>query len=142
MASSAGASRSRHRSRGSSGRTDLAASVRDRADLEAAVMRQVWERVRLITSGDAPRPLGHAELDQIIHRVVMQQLWRIRRQRRPIWRPPSTEEEVADLEATSPVEEVADLEAPSTVEEVADLEAPSTEEEVTDLEAPSTEKKM
>ena len=137
MASSAGASRSRHRSRGSSGRTDLALSVRDRADLEAAVMRQVWERVRLITSGDAPRPLGHAELDQIIHRVVMQQLWRIRRQRRPIWRPPSTEEEVADLEATSPVEEVA-----STVEEVADVEAPSTEEEVADLEAPSTEKKM
>ena len=64
-------------------------------------MRQVQERVRLITSGDAPRPLGHAELDQIIHRVVMQQLWRIRRQRRPIWRPPSTEEEVADLEAPS-----------------------------------------
>ena len=136
MASSAGASRSRPRSRGSSGRTDLAASVRDRADLEAAVMRQVWERVRLITCGDAPRPLGHTELEQIIHRVVMQQLWRIRRQRRPIWRPPSMEEE-ADLEATSPVEEVA-----STVEEVADLEAPSTEEEVADLEAPSTEKKM
>ena len=118
-------------------------------------MRQVRERVRLITSGDAPRPLGHAELDQIIHRVVMQQLWRIRRQRRPIWRPPSTEEEVADLEATSPVEEVAstveevaDLEATSpveegasTVEEVADVEVPSTEEEVADLEAPSTEKK-
>ena len=60
----------------------------------------------------------------------MQQLWRIRRQRRPIWRPPSTEEEVADLEATSTVEEVADLEAPSTVEEVADLEAPSTEKKI------------
>ena len=100
-------------------------------------MRQVQERVRLITSGDAPRPLGHAELDQIIHRAVQQQLWRIRRRRRPIGRPPSTEEEVADLEATSPVEEVA-----STVEEVADVEAPSTEEEVADLEAPSTEKKI
>ena len=80
-------------------------------------MRQVWERVRLITCGDAPRPLGHAELKQIIRRVVMQQLWRIRRQRRPIWRPPSTEE-------------VADLEAPSTVEEVANLEAPSTEKKI------------
>ena len=93
-------------------------------------MRQMWERVRLITCGDAPRPLGHAELKQIIRWVVMQQLWRIRRQRRPIWRPPSMEEEVANLEA------------PSTVEEVADLEATSTEEEVADLETPSTEKKI
>ena len=101
MASSAGASRSRYRTRGSSGRTDLAASFRDEADLEAAVMSQVLERVRLITSGDSPRPLGHTELEQINRRVVMQQLWRIRRQRKPIWRPPSTEEEVADLEAPS-----------------------------------------
>ena len=130
MASSAGASRSRHRSRGSSGRTDLAASFRDEADLEAAVMRQVWERIRLITCGDDPRPLDHAELKQLIRRVVMQQLWRFGRQRRPIWRPPSTEEEVADLEAPSTEEEVADVEAPSTGEEVADLEAPSTEKKI------------
>ena len=104
-------------------------------------MQKAWERVRLITCGDAPRPLGHAELKQIIRRVVMQQLWRIRRQRRLIWRSPSTEE-VADVEATSTVEDVADVEAPSTEEEVADLEAPSTVEEVADLEAPSTEEEV
>ena len=120
MAFSVGASRSGHRSRGSSGSTDLAAPVRDaKADLEAAVMRLVLQRVRRILapsfSGDAQHPLGHTELVQIIHQVVMQQCRRIRQQNQPEMRGGGRSGgRRRRRRGAQRCEEVADLEAPST----------------------------
>ena len=99
------------------------------------------------SSGNAQRPLGQADLEELIHQEVMQHLRRIcrqnhpemqghrrrggggrsggrsRRKRRrwPIWRPPLTEEEVP-----------RDARTPSTEEE---------EEVPRDVRPPSTEKK-
>ena len=85
MVYSVDASRSGHRSCGSSDTTDLAAPVRGvKANQKAAVMRLVLQRVKRIlvpsSFGDAQRPLGHEELVQIICRLVMQQCRRIRHQ--------------------------------------------------------------
>jgi len=87
MASSVGASRSGYRGSGSSrrGSTVLAAALREgKVDLEAA-MRPLMMRQRhhltLSSSGDARLLLSQADVEEVIHEVVVQHLRRIYQQK-------------------------------------------------------------
>ena len=91
MASSVGASRSGHRGRGSSrrGSTVLAAALREgKVDLEAAMRPLMMRQRHHLTpssSGDAWLLLSQADVEEVIHEVVVQHLRRIYQQK-PIWR--------------------------------------------------------
>ena len=91
MASSVGASRSGHRGRGSSrrGSTVLAAALREgKVDLEAAMRPLMMRQRHHLTpssSGDARLLLSQADVEEVIHEVVVQHLRRIYQQK-PIWR--------------------------------------------------------
>jgi len=95
MASSVGASRSGHRGRGSSrrGSTVLAAALREgKVDLEAAMRPLMMRQRHHLTpssSGDARHLLSQADVEEVIHEVVVQHIRRIYQQmyqQKPIWR--------------------------------------------------------